>query len=114
MEYPVVTSNMMGLSATPGNSKGKQLALSSEESDVECFSGLKELLIKPEGIYRRTRIRTETVSPINYNLLARRIEADDKHSAIVGSHSSNSYKETEAFTYMFDISEESQKIWGVS
>jgi len=33
---------MMGPSTTPSKSKGKQLAISSEESDVEPLSGLKE------------------------------------------------------------------------
>ena len=87
----------MGPSITPSKSKGKQLAFSSEESDTECSSGLKEILIEPEEIYRRTQIRTEAIAPIDYNLLARGIETDDEHSAIVGSHSSNSYRETEAF-----------------
>jgi len=47
---------MVGPSATPSKSKGKQLALSSKESDTECFSGLKEILLEPKEIYRRTRI----------------------------------------------------------
>jgi len=64
---------------------------------------LKEILIEPEGIYRHTRIQTETVVPIDYNSLARGIEADDKHSTIVESHSSDSYRETEAFAYMADF-----------
>ena len=47
---------MVAPSATPSKLKGKQLALSSEESDAECSSGLKEILIEPEGIYQRTQI----------------------------------------------------------
>jgi len=39
-------------------------------------------------------------------LLAREIEANDEHSVIVRSHSPKSYRETEAFAYMADISEE--------
>jgi len=34
-EYPEVTSNMVGPSTTPSKSKGKQLAVNSEESDAE-------------------------------------------------------------------------------
>jgi len=97
---------MVGPSATPSKSKGKQLALSSKELDTECFLGLKDILIKPEEIYRRVRIWTREIFPIDYNLLVRGIELDDEHSAIVGSHSSNSYGETKAFAYMTDIPEE--------
>jgi len=43
---------------------------------------------------------------IDYNSLVRGIESDDEHSAIVTSHSSNSFREIEAFTYMADIAEE--------
>ena len=100
---------MVGASNIPSKSKEKYLAFSSKESDTERSSGLKEILIEPEGIYRRTRIRTGTITPIDYNLLVRGIEADDEHSTIVGSHSSNSYKEKEAFTYMVDIPEEITK-----
>jgi len=66
-------------------------------------------MIETEEIYLHTRIRTGAVAPIDYNLLVRGIEADDEHSTIVGSHSSNSYKEKEAFTYMVDIPEEITK-----
>ena len=106
VEYLEVTSNMVDPSATSSKSKGKQLALSSEESDIECLPGLKEILIEPEGIDRRTRIQIGAITPIDYNLLAREIEANDKHSVIVESHSSNSYEETHAFTYMTGTLEE--------
>ena len=65
-----MTSNMVGPNTTPSKSTGKQLALSSEESNTEHFSDLKEILIELEEIYRRTRIRTGTITPIDYNLLA--------------------------------------------
>ena len=51
MEYLDVTSNMVGQNTTPNKSKGKQLAISSRESDAELSSALKEILIEPEGIY---------------------------------------------------------------
>jgi len=97
---------MVGPSATPSKSKGKQLALSSEESDTKCSSSLKEILIKPERIYRRTRIRTGVIALIDYNLLARGINANDEHSTVTESHSSNSYIEIEAFAYMANTPEE--------
>ena len=49
---------------------------------------------------------TKAIAPIDYNLLARGIEAEDEHSAIAKSLSSNSHMETEAFTYVTDILEE--------
>jgi len=88
---------MAGLGTTLSKSKGKQLALSSEESYTKRSSGLKEILIELEGIYRRTWIRTRAIALIDYNLLAREIEVNGQHSTIVKSHSSNSYVETEAF-----------------
>jgi len=45
---------MAGPSATPSKLHEKQLPLSSKELDAEHSSGLKEILIKPEGIYQRT------------------------------------------------------------
>ena len=72
-------------------------------------SGLKEKLIESEEIYQCTWIRTRAIAPIDYNLLARGIKTDDEHSAIMGSHSSNSYRETEAFIYMADIPKEIAK-----
>jgi len=91
---------MVGPSTTPSKSKGKQLALNSEESDIECFSGLKEILVEPEGIYQPTRIRTGAIAPVDYNVQTRGIEAIDEHSTIIISRSSNSYMEKEAFAYM--------------
>jgi len=64
---------------------------------------LKEIVIEPKGIYQRARIRTGAIFPIDYNSLARGIETDDEQSAIVGSYSSNSYRDTKTFTYMPDI-----------
>ena len=55
-------------------SRGKQPAVSSDESDTE-----------PEGVYRHTRTRTCVVAPINYSALARGIEVNESHSAIVES-----------------------------
>jgi len=51
VEYPEVTANMVGPSLTPSKSKGKQLAVSSEESDVDRSPDLKDILIEPEGVY---------------------------------------------------------------
>ena len=91
---------MVGPSTTPSKSNGKQLALSSGESDVEYFLGLKEILIEPEEIYRNTQIRSRAIALIHYNNLAKGVESNEEHSAIIESHSSNSYVEKESFTYM--------------
>ena len=109
VEYLDVTFNMVIPSTTPSKSKRKQLAISSEESDVEPSSGLKEILIEPEGIYQCTRIRTGTIAPVDYNILARGIEASDEHSAIAESQSSNSYMEKDILTYMAETPEEMAK-----
>ena len=97
---------MEGLRAIPSKLKGKQLALSSEKSDAEYFLGLNEILIEPEGIYQHTQAWTRAIALIDNNLLARGIKANDEHSAIIESHSSNSYEETRTFTYMAGTPEE--------
>ena len=51
-KYPEVTTNIVGLSFTPNKFKEKQLAVSSEESDVDRSPGLKDILVEPEGFYR--------------------------------------------------------------
>ena len=100
---------MMSLSITLSKSKEKQLSLSFEESDVECSSGLKEILIEPEGIYQHTRIRIGAMTPMDYNVLTWEIEASDEHSAIRESQSSNSYMEKESSAYMAGTPEEVAK-----
>ena len=100
---------MVGLITTPSKSKGKQLGISSENFDVEHSSGLKKLLIEPEGIYQCSRIWTGAIALVDYNALARRIEASDKHSSIAESQSSNSYMKKEAFAYIARTSEEVAK-----
>jgi len=105
-----VTSNMVGPRTTPSKSKRKQLAISSEESDVEPSSGLKEILIEPEGIYQHTRIRTGTITLVIHNALAWEIEVNDEHSAIAESQSFNSYIENEAFVHMVNTPEEFARV----
>ena len=85
VEYPEVTTNMVRLSFTPTKSKGKQLAVSSEESDADQSPGLKDVLIEPEGVYRYTRICMKIITPVDYNLLARGVEVNDEHSTIIES-----------------------------
>ena len=92
MEYPEATANMAS------KSKGKQPAVSSNESDTE-----------PEGVYRHTRTQTGAVAPIDYNALARGIEVNDSHSAIAESQASNSSMEKEAFIYMTGTPEETAR-----
>jgi len=98
-----MTSNIVGPSNTPSKSKERQLAISSEESDVEPSSVLKEILIEPKGINQRTRIQ---IALIDYNTLVRGNEVNNKHSAIVESQSSNSYMEKEAFVHIVNTVEE--------
>jgi len=48
---PKVTFNMVGPSTTLSKSKGEKLAIGFEESDIESYIGLKEILIEPDGVY---------------------------------------------------------------
>jgi len=80
MEYPEVTANMAS------KSRGKQPAVSSDESDTE-----------PEGVYQHICTRTGAVAPIDYSALAQSIEVRESHSAIAESQASNSSIEKEAF-----------------
>ena len=84
-EYPELTANMTS------RSRGKQPAVSSDESDSE-----------PEGVYRHTRTRTGAIPPIDYNALARGIEVKDLQA-------SNSSIEKEAFIYMTSTPEETAR-----
>ena len=84
---------------------GKQLPVSSEESDAGRSPGLKDILIESEGLYRHTRTRTGAIVPVD-NLLARGIEVNSEHSSVIESQSSNSSMETKAFTYMANTPEE--------
>ena len=83
IEYPELTANMAS------RSKGKQPAVSSDESDTE-----------PEGVYRYTRTQTGAIPLIDYNALARGINVNDSHSAIAESQASNSSIKKQAFIYM--------------
>jgi len=65
---------MVDPSTMPSKSKRKQLVVSSNESDNEPSSGLREILNEPERVYQCTRIRTGTIAPVNYSVLARGIE----------------------------------------
>ena len=85
VEYPEVTANMVEPSSTPSKSKGRQLAVSSEESDDDPPPGLKDVLIESEGVYRHTRTRTRIIAPVDYSLLVRGIEMNDEHSTIIES-----------------------------
>ena len=73
-EYPEVAANVVGPSTTPSKTKGKQLIVSSDESDTE-----------PEGVYWHTRTRTGIIAPVNFSALAQGIEVSESHSAIAES-----------------------------
>jgi len=70
---------------------------------------LKDVLIKPEGVYRHTQTCTGMIAPVDYNLLARGIEVNDEHSAIIESQSLNFSSETTAFARMAGTPEEMAK-----
>jgi len=95
VEYPEVTTNVVGPRTTLSKTKGKQPIVSSDESDTE-----------PEGLYRHTCTRTGVIAPVDYSVLARGIEVSELHSIIVESQASNSSVEKEAFAYMASTSEE--------
>jgi len=100
---------MVGLSLKPSKSIGKQLAVSSEESDIDLSLGFKDILVKPEGVYWHTLTRTRMIAQVDYSLLARRIEVNNEHSAIVKSHFLNLSSETTVFAYMAGTPEEVAK-----
>jgi len=79
-------------------SRGKQPAVSSEESDTE-----------PEGVYRHTRTQTGAIPPIDYNALARVVEVNDSHSAMAESQASSSSMEKEALIYMTSTPKETAR-----
>ena len=79
-------------------SKGKQPAVSSDESDTES-----------EGVYRHTRTRTGVIPPIDYNALAQGVKMDDSHSAVAELQASNSSIEKEASIYMTGTPEETAR-----
>ena len=105
-KYPEVTANIVGSSSTPSKSKGKQLAVSLEESYVDRSPGLKDILVEPEGAYRHTQTCMGTIALVDYSLLARGIEVNDEHFAIIESQSLNSSLETTTFAYMAGTLEE--------
>ena len=109
VEYPDVTSNMVGPCTTPSKSKGKKPVICSSKSDDEPSSNLKEILRESEGKYQHTHIRTGTITPINYSALVRGIDVNKAHPAITESQASNSSTEKEAFTYMAGTLEEVAK-----
>ena len=76
------------------------MAISLEESDTDRSLGLKDALAEPEGVYQHTRTCLGMIAPIDCSLLARGIEVNDEHSAIIESRSLNSSSKTISFAYM--------------
>ena len=109
VEYPEITSNMVGPCTIPSKSKGKQSVVCSGESDDEPSSSLKEILSESEEMYQHTCIRTGTITPMNYSAIGRGIDVNEAHPAITESQTSNSSTEKEAFAYMAGTSEEVAK-----
>ena len=87
-------------------SKGKQLVVSSEESNIEWYLGLKDVLVEPEGVYQHTRTHIGTIASVYYSLFGKKFEAGNEHSAIIESQSLNSSSETTTFAYMAEAPEE--------
>jgi len=86
---------VVGPSITLSKTKGKQLIVSSDESDIET-----------EGVYRHTRTRTGVRAPVDYSALSQGIEVSESHSTIIESLASNSSAEEKAFAYMASTPEE--------
>jgi len=91
---------MVGPCTTPSKYKKKQSVVCFGESDDELSSGLKEILRESERVYQHTRIRTGTITPMNYNALTRGIDVNEAHPVIAKSQLSNSSIEKEASAYM--------------
>ena len=91
---------MVGPSSTPSKSKGKQLAVSLEESDADRSPSLSDILSEPEGVYRHNQTHTGAIALVDYNLLPRGVEVNDENSAIIEFQSSNSGTGTTASAYM--------------
>ena len=62
VEYPEVSSNMVGPGTTQSKSKRNKPVVCSGKSDDEPSSDLKEILSESEGMYQRTRIRLVQLS----------------------------------------------------
>jgi len=63
----------------------KQPVICSGESNDELSLGLKEIQSESEGVYQDTRIQTSTIILVNYSALAKDIEVNEAHAAIIES-----------------------------
>ena len=82
VEYPEVTSNMVGPCTISSKSNGKQSVVCSDESDDESSSGLKEILNGLERVYQHICIQTGTIAAVNYSALPRGIYMNEVHPTI--------------------------------
>jgi len=107
IEYPEVTSNMVSPSTTPSR-KGSNLPLIlSRILNVPQARKKYWLSLKKST---DALIRSGAIAPIDYNLLAKGIEAaNDEHSAIAESHSSTLTWRWKAFAYKANTPEEMAK-----
>jgi len=83
VEYPEVTSNMVGSTGTSVRPEKERPSQGSEESDAEYSPGLKGIIVEPEGVLQHTR--TGTIAHVNYKSLTEGVRSDDEHSAIAWS-----------------------------
>ena len=91
-EYPKVTVNMVGSTGPSSETRKEPAASSSGESDTEGSPGLKKAVAEPEGVFSRTRSRTDA--------LAEGDMPSDEISAIAESQSSSSDTASNAHAYM--------------
>jgi len=106
VEYPEVTSNMVGSTNALKKPGREQSSQSSEESNSERFQRLKGLFEESGGVYKHTRTRTGTIAPVNYRTLSGEDTLDDECSAIAESQSSSSEVASHAFAHMAGTPEE--------
>jgi len=99
VEYPEVTSKMVGLCTTPSKSKGKQPIIYSSKLMMNLLLVWKKYWVN-QKVYQHTRILTGTIALVNFSTLARVIEVNKAHPAIAESQASNSSTKKEAFAYM--------------
>ena len=109
VEYPEVTSNMVGSTDTSGKPGKERPSPSSGESDAEYSPGLKGIIVEPEGVFKQTRMKRGIIAPVNYKGMAEGSQLDDECSAIAESQSSCSSMENQAFAHMAGTPEEVAK-----
>ena len=97
---------MVGPSSSPSMSKGKQLAVSSEESDVDRSSGLKGILLNLRGGLPTQSNLHGNNCPGRLQSIGQGVKVNDEHSAIIESQFLYSNSKTTILTSMAGIPKE--------